>query len=99
RPCYGIWRLIEVGDAGRLPGVHPANIDLLLAVGVGEIGETQTVGRPARRSVVAVTSGERTMIGAVRIDDPEIGVAAVGHGIRETAHVDDFLAVGRDLGV
>ncbi len=99
RPFDGVGRLIEIGDAGGLSRVHPANIDLLLAVGVGKIGEARAVGRPARGSVVVIAGGQRAMIGAVGIDDPEIGVAAVGHGIGEAAHVDDFFAVGRDLGI
>src|SRR6266852_5548278 len=44
-------------------------------------------------------SGERAMVGSVGIDDPEIRIALVGHGIVEAAHVDDALSVGRDLRV
>ena len=37
------------------------------------------------------------MLGAIEIDDPEIGDAAVGRDVRGLADVDDALAVGRDL--
>src|SRR5690348_9397423 len=37
------------------------------------------------------------MVGAIGIDQPEIGVAAIGHGIREAADVDDIFSVGRNL--
>ena len=39
------------------------------------------------------------MVGAIRINDPEVGIALVGHGIGETADVDDFLSVRGDLRV
>jgi hypothetical protein len=99
RPFDGIGRLIEIGDAGGLSGVHPANIDLLLAIGVGKIGEAGAVGRPARGCVVVVAGGERAVVGAVGINDPQIRIAAVGHGISEASHVGDSFAVGRDLGI
>src|SRR5438093_11934219 len=39
------------------------------------------------------------MVGSVGINDPEIRVALVGHGIGEAAHIDDALAVRRNLRV
>src|SRR5438046_9327016 len=39
------------------------------------------------------------MVSSVGIDDPEIRVALVGHGIGEAAHIDDALAVRRNLRV
>jgi hypothetical protein len=39
------------------------------------------------------------MVGAVEIDDPEIGDAAVGGDVLGLADVDDALAVGGDLRV
>src|SRR6266852_3185449 len=93
-PSDGVWRFLKIGDARGLPGIHPANVDLLLAVGVGEIGDAGAVGRPARRDVGAIAGGERAVIRAVGVDAPEIGVALVGHGIGEAPNVDNFLAVG-----
>jgi len=39
------------------------------------------------------------MVGSIGIDDPEIRVTLVSHGIGEAANVHDALAVGRDLRV
>src|SRR5438552_12570296 len=39
------------------------------------------------------------MVSSVGINDPEIRVALVGHGIGEAAHIDDALAVRRNLRV
>jgi hypothetical protein len=62
RPGDGVGRLLEIGDARGLAGVHPADVELLLAVGIGEIGDASAVGGPARGSVVAIPGGERAMI-------------------------------------
>ncbi len=97
RPGDGVGRLFEIGDARGLAGVHPADVKLLFAIGIGEVSKTQAVRRPAWRNVAAVAGGERAMVGSVGVDDPEIRIALVGHGIGEAAHVGDFLSVGRDL--
>jgi hypothetical protein len=39
------------------------------------------------------------MVGAVEIDDPKIGDAAVGRDVFGIADINDAFAVGRDLGV
>ncbi len=97
RPGDGVRRLLQIGDAGGLAGVHPANVDLLLAVHVREECDARSVGRPARRAVGMVAAGKWPMVGAVGVDNPQIGVALIGHGIGEATNVDDFLAVGRNL--
>ena len=40
----GVGSLIEIGDARGLTGVHPANVELLLAISIGEIGDAHAVG-------------------------------------------------------
>ena len=72
RPGDGVGRLIEIGDPCGLAGVHPADVELLLAVGIGKIGNACAIGRPARRHVGAISSGEGTMIRSVGVDGPEI---------------------------
>src|SRR6267378_5226635 len=72
RPSDGIGRLIDVRDTRGLAGVHPANVELLLAVGVGKIRDACAVGGPTGRHVTAIASSERTMIRSVRVDGPEI---------------------------
>src|SRR2546430_15632867 len=99
RPGDSVWSLLEIGDARGLARVHPANVNLLFAVGIGEVGQAQAVRGPARRRVTAISGGERAMVGSVGIDDPEIRVALVSHGIGKAAHIDDALTVGRDLWV
>jgi hypothetical protein len=37
------------------------------------------------------------MLGAIKIDNPEVGEAVIGRDVRGLADVDDALAVGRDL--
>src|SRR5215813_6156485 len=39
------------------------------------------------------------MLGAIGIDDPQIGVAAISSGIGKAANVDDSFSVGRNLRV
>ena len=46
-----------------------------------------------------VAAGNGSMVCAVGVDDPKIGVALVGHRIGEAADVHDFFAVRRNLRV
>src|SRR5271169_246108 len=89
--------IFDVGEFGGLAGIHPADIKLRLAIAVGNEGDASSIGRPARGSVAISAGGQRTMFGAVEIDDPEVGDAAIGRDLCGLADVDDALAVRRDL--
>src|SRR5262249_20600567 len=91
RPIDRIRRILEIRNPRSLAGVHPANVNLLLSVGVGEKRETRAVGRPPQRSVATVARGQRAVVGTVGVDDPQIGVAFVRGGVGESPYVDDFL--------
>src|SRR4029077_9702897 len=89
--------IFDVSEFGGLAGIHPANIELRLAIAVRNEGEASTIGRPARGRVAISARGERTMLGAIEIDDPEVGDPAIRSDVSGLAYVDDALAVGRDL--
>src|SRR5208282_1537261 len=91
------WRIFDIGEFGGLAGIHPANIQLRLAIAIGNESDTSSIGRPARGSVAISSGGKRTMFGAIEIDDPQVGDTAIGRDLRRLANVDDALAVGRDL--
>ena len=57
RPVDGTRRLLEVCDPRGLAAIHPAHIDLRVAVFAGEIRDARAIGRPSRRSVVSVSRG------------------------------------------
>src|SRR5438132_12579029 len=89
RPGDSVWSLLEIGDARDLARVHPANVNLLFAIGIGVAGQAKAVRGPARGRVTATCGGERAMVGSVGTDEPEILVAVVSHATGTAAHIDD----------
>ncbi len=97
RPGNAGRSIFDVGEFGGLARIHPANIELRLAIAVGNEGNASTIGRPARGSVAIRAGGEGTMFGAIEVDDPKVGDPAIRRNLRGLTDVDDALAVGRDL--
>ena len=89
----------EIGQQRGLPGIHPAHVELRAALGGGHVCEARAVRRPARRAEAADLGAQRPVVSAVGVDHPQIAARAVGHDVVADAHVDDAVAVGRDLHV
>ena len=89
----------QLGQSGRLASVHPPAVKLGRAVtgGFGQVEHALAIRRPAWRVVVGVAAGDRPVLGAVGLDDPEVRPAAVLLHVHEIADVDDVLAVRGNL--
>ncbi len=94
RPGEARGRAADVGELSLLARVHPTEPDLgALFVG-GDVRQTTTVRRPARRHVVPITGRQRSKLGSVDVDDPEIRSLAILHDVHEVPNEDDLFAVG-----
>ena len=91
RPAHPAGRFEKLGEGGRLPGIHPAKLDLAVR-GVGDSG---AVGGPARRPAGA----QAAVPGAVGVHDPQFGPLPVAHDVHRGADIDDLAAIRRDLRV
>ena len=72
-------------------------MDLVFAASIGEIGETRSVGREARRAVAVRTSRQRPVVFSVARYHPQIAEALVDHLVAPVQNVNDALAVLGDL--
>ena len=95
RPCHCARRFLHAGHFGDLAAVHPAHVDLRLPAAVREKRDALAVGRPARRRVAVVPLCDRTVVLAVRGDDPHVAARDVFHLVGELIYIKDARAIRR----
>ena len=88
----------ELGELGGGAGVHPAHVELERVALARRVEEAAAVRRPARRELAAAR-GERPVVAAVGVDQPDPRAAAVLHHVHRVADVGHAAAVGGDLRV
>ena len=99
RPCEVARRHGMTGDRGGIARVHPAYVQLRAAAFVRPVRQAAAVRRPAGGVRRVLARVQRPVVRSVRIDHPEVLVAAVGHHVVEVTHVDHLLTVRRNLRV
>ena len=95
-----MWTLGKITDFSRLPVIHPSHIEFhILVFCLGCVQQTVPAGRPSRKITAGVARGERAVIGAIEVHNPEVGSAPVVHDIHGPSHVHNLPAIRRYLGV
>ena len=93
RPGNSAGRQQQICQHDRLTSLHPALVDLRFAISSGNKNDLASIWRPARRTVIVKPAGQRPVVRAVKIDDPEVGASPVCHDIHKAPDIDDLRAI------
>ena len=97
RPGNTGGRVLKVGKFCTLARIHPVNVELRLPVTIRDVSEPSAVRRPARRGIAICARGKRTVLGAIKIHNPEVCDAAIRTHVGGLAHVHNAFAVRGNL--